>query len=56
MVTMSDFCGQKRLKYDNDHLPPPSTVDESGGALPPLITCIHGMVLNKLRPGTILLL
>jgi hypothetical protein len=54
MVTMSDFSGYNRLKYDTDHLPPPGAVDENGKALPPLIKCIHSIVLNKLSPRTIL--
>jgi hypothetical protein len=37
----------KRPVLEADHHSPPSSVEvKNGGAIPPLPTCLHGMVLN----------
>jgi hypothetical protein len=48
MGTGGSFPGVKRLGREADRSPPSSAKVKNGGAIPPLPTCLHGIVLNEL--------
>jgi hypothetical protein len=54
MGTGVAFTGGKAAGNEADHSPPASADVNNGGAIPPLPRTFHGVVLIRLRTGTIL--